>query len=146
MKRVPLVCKWCDHEPVELLKDWLYKDLLFYFCQHSNAWIVCWVQRSEARYNLTAMHCNNVIMGMMASQITNFTIIYSAVYSGGNLKNIKAPRHWRGIHRSSVNSPHKWRITRKMFSFHDVIIWMTGILVISFKRKLTLLVCETKHI
>ena len=28
----------------------------------------------------------------------------------------------RGIHRGPVNSPHKWPVTRKMFSFDDVIM------------------------
>ena len=40
-------------------------------------------------------------------------------------ENIKAPRHCpfvRGIHRSPVNSPHKWTVTRKMFPFDDVIM------------------------
>ena len=40
-------------------------------------------------------------------------------------ENIKAPRHWpffRGIHRGPVNSPHKGPVTRKMFSFDDVIM------------------------
>ena len=29
----------------------------------------------------------------------------------------------RWIHRGAVNSPHKWPVTRKMFPFHDVIIF-----------------------
>ena len=33
-------------------------------------------------------------MGEMASQITGITIVYSTVYSGADLKKIKAPRHW----------------------------------------------------
>ena len=33
-------------------------------------------------------------MNMVASQITSFTIIYSAVYSGAGKENIKALRHW----------------------------------------------------
>ena len=40
-------------------------------------------------------------------------------------ENIKAPCHWpfvRGIHRWSVNSPHKWPVTRKTFPFNDVIM------------------------
>ena len=42
-------------------------------------------------------------------------------------ENIKAPRHWplRGEFtgdRGPVNSPHKWPVTQKMFSFDDVII------------------------
>ena len=28
-----------------------------------------------------------------------------------------------GIHLGLVNSPHKWPVTRKMFSFDDVIMW-----------------------
>ena len=30
----------------------------------------------------------------------------------------------RGIYRWSVNSPHKWPVTRKMFPFDDVIMWL----------------------
>ena len=30
----------------------------------------------------------------------------------------------RGIHRSLVNSPHKWPVTRKMFPFDDAIMWL----------------------
>ena len=29
----------------------------------------------------------------------------------------------RGIHRSPVNSPHKWPVARKMFPFDDVIMF-----------------------
>ena len=39
-------------------------------------------------------------------------------------ENIKASLAFvRGIHRSPVNSLHKWPVTRKMFPFDDVIIW-----------------------
>ena len=70
------------------------------------------------------MHCSDVIMITVASQIT---IVYSIVYS----ENIKAPRYWplcgeftgdRWIHRWPVNSPHKGLVTRKMFPFDDVIM------------------------
>ena len=39
-------------------------------------------------------------------------------------ENIKALRHWPlcGIHRSPVNSPHKWPVRRKIFPFDDVIM------------------------
>ena len=33
-------------------------------------------------------------MDSMESQITSLTIVYSAVYSGADKENIKAPRHW----------------------------------------------------
>ena len=33
-------------------------------------------------------------MGMVASQITSLTIVYSTVYSDADKETIKAPRHW----------------------------------------------------
>ena len=39
-------------------------------------------------------HYDDVIMGAIASQITSLTIVYSAVYSEADKKNIKAPHHW----------------------------------------------------
>ena len=33
-------------------------------------------------------------MGMIASQITSLTIVYSTVYSGAYQRKIKGPRHW----------------------------------------------------
>ena len=39
-------------------------------------------------------HYNDIIMGVIASQITSPTIVYSTVYSDINQENIKAPRHW----------------------------------------------------
>ena len=39
-------------------------------------------------------HCNGVIKGAIASQITSLTIVYSSIYSDADKKNIKFPRHW----------------------------------------------------
>ena len=65
-------------------------------------------------------------MGSMASQITSFASVYSAVYSGADKKNqISASLAFvQGIHLGPVNSPHKWPVTQKMFPFDDVIMWM----------------------
>ena len=46
-------------------------------------------------HGLALVHYGDVIMGMMASQITSLAIVYSIIYSGADQKNIKAPRHWR---------------------------------------------------
>ena len=62
-------------------------------------------------------------MGTIASQITSLTIVYSTIYS-----TVDQRKHQRsaslafvqGIHQGSVNSPHKWPVTRKMFPFDDV--------------------------
>ena len=64
-------------------------------------------------------------MGAIASQITSLTIVYSTVYSGADQSKDQSSASlafvW-GIHRGPVNSPHKWPVTRIMFSFDDVIM------------------------
>ena len=70
----------------------------------------------------------DVIMGMIASQITSLTIIYSTVYSDADQRKhqISASLAFlRGIHQGPVNSPHKWPVTQKMFPFDDVIMVST---------------------
>ena len=39
-------------------------------------------------------HYDDVIMTMMAAQITSLTVVYSTVYSDTNQRKHKAPRHW----------------------------------------------------
>ena len=66
-------------------------------------------------------------MDAMASQITSLTIVYSTVYSGADQRKHQSSASlafvW-GIHRRPVNSPHKWPVTRKMFPFDDVIMFI----------------------
>ena len=65
-------------------------------------------------------------MSAMAFQITSLTIVYSTVYSGADQRKHQSSASLAfvgGIHRGPVNSPHKGQVTRKMFSFDDVIIW-----------------------
>ena len=70
-------------------------------------------------------HCDYIIMGAIASQITSLTIVYSTVYSDADQRKHQSAASLafvRGIHRGPVNSPHKWPVTRKMFPFDDVIM------------------------
>ena len=70
-------------------------------------------------------HYGDVVMSMMASQITSLTIVYSTIYSGADQikhQSSASLAFVRGIHRSPVNSPHKWPVTQKMFPFDDVIM------------------------
>ena len=72
----------------------------------------------ESRYN-------DVIIGVMASQITSLTIVYSTVYSGAyqsKHQSYTLLAFVRGIHRRPVNSPHKGPVRWKMFPFDDVIM------------------------
>ena len=67
-------------------------------------------------------------MGMIASQITSLTIVYSTVYSDADQRKHQSSASLafvRGIHRGPVNSPHIWPVTRKMSPFDDVIMSMS---------------------
>ena len=68
---------------------------------------------------------SDVIMRVMASQINGVSIVYSTVCSGADQRKHQSSASLafvRGIHRWPVNSPHKGPVTRKMFSFDDVIM------------------------
>ena len=88
-------------------------------------------QIQSATFQCQAMnsppHYNDVIMSTIASQITSLTIVYSTVYSDADQRKHQSSASlafFRGIHRGLVNSPHKWPVTRKMFPFDDVIMWI----------------------
>ena len=72
-----------------------------------------------------AFHYSDVIMGVIASQITNLTIVYSTIYSDADQRKHQSSASLafvRAIHRGLMNSPHKWPLTQKMFPFDDVIM------------------------
>ena len=72
-----------------------------------------------------SLHYSDVIMTLMASQITSLTTVYSAVYSGTDQRKHQSSAllaFVRGIHRRPMNSPHKGPVTRKMFPVDDVIM------------------------
>ena len=74
---------------------------------------------------LRKSHYTDVIMSVMASQITSLTIVYLTVYPRRRSKKNQSSASLafvRGIHRSPVNSPHKGPVTRKMFPFDGVIM------------------------
>ena len=54
-------------------------------------WANCYANNRRAHW-LIRLHHIDVIMRVMASQITSLMIVYSTVCSGR--ENIKAPRHW----------------------------------------------------
>ena len=66
-------------------------------------------------------HHSDVIMGTMASQITNPTIVYLTVYSGADQRKHQRPASlaFMGTHWWPVNSPHKGPALRKF----DRVTW-----------------------
>ena len=88
--------------------------------------LLTWPQRWLLESALNAYHYNDVIMGTIASQITNFTIVYSTVYSDADQRKHQSSASLAfvlGIHRGPVNFPHKWPVTRNIFPFDDVIMY-----------------------
>ena len=76
-------------------------------------------------YRRDLWHYNDVIMGTVTFQISSLTIVYSTIYSDADQRKHQSSASLafvRGIHRGSVNSPHKWAVTRKMFPVDDVIM------------------------
>ena len=72
---------------------------------------------------VASFHYNDVIMSLLAPQITSLTIVYLTIYSGPDQRkhqSFASLAFVRGIHRWPVNSPLKWPVTRKMFPFDDV--------------------------
>ena len=64
-------------------------------------------------------------MGVIASEFTSLTIVYSTVYSGADQRKNQSSASLafvRVIHRGPVNSPRKGPVTWKMFPFDDVIV------------------------
>ena len=68
---------------------------------------------------------SDIIMSMMASQITGISIVYPTICSGTDQRKHQSSASLafvRGIHWWPVNSPHKGLVTRKIFSFDDIIM------------------------
>ena len=80
------------------------------------SYVILWDESHGGWTNHT--HYNDVIMSAMASQITSIAIVYSTFYSGAEQRKHQSSASLafvRGIHRSPVNFPQKWPVTRKCF-------------------------------
>ena len=81
--------------------------------------------KPHALTSLDLEHYSDVIMGMMASQITSVSSVYTAVCSGADQRKYQSSASlafMRVIHRGSLNSTHKGPVTWKMFPFDNVIM------------------------
>ena len=79
------------------------------------------------------VYYSDIIMGVMASQITSLTIVYWTVYSGADQRKHQSSvslAFVQGIHRWPVNSLHKWPVTLKMFPFDYVNVILEKICVV----------------
>ena len=92
-------------------------------------WVKGYGPSVSTRCFLLTSHYSDAIMGMIASQITSLTIVYSTLYSGADKtkhQNSASLAFVWGIHHWPVNSLHKWLVTWKMLPFDDVIMIQNG--------------------
>ena len=90
----------------------------------------------DSTCEVSICHYNDVIMGAMAHQIISLTIVYSIVYAGADQRKHQSSAllAFVWVHWWSVNSPHKWPVTQKMFPFDDVIMkWCHVVRVIHLR-------------
>ena len=74
-----------------------------------------WYAQTKQRTTLSCVHYSDVIMGVMASQITGASSVCSVVCSGADQRKHQSPvslAFVREIHRWTVDSPHKGRLTK----------------------------------
>ena len=91
-------------------------------------------QKQKIRYHVKP-HYSDVIMGTVVSQITSPTIVYLTVYSGADQRKHQSSASLafvRGVYRWPVNSC-KWPVTRKIFSFDDVIMHFLLATILSYR-------------
>ena len=103
--------------------------------KHRNHWLnttfsPLWVAIIWGNKYLHFYHCRDVIMGAISPQITSLTIVYSTVYSDADQRKHQSSASlaflW-GTLQGPVNSPHKLPVTRKMFPFDDVIMFLPDV-------------------
>ena len=100
--------QWIMHAFPTLL--WFSTDQIY-----SNLWhLLHWYQSN---------HYSDIIMSVMASEITSVSVVYSTICLGPDHRKHQSSASlafvW-GIHWWPVNSPHKWPVTRKI-SCHMII-------------------------
>ena len=130
-----IVCKmWAIFSSIRVFN---VKPIISLFKCSNVVYLVQQIQRSKTTIITTRFsryqpvredviyHYCDVTMGAMASQITSLTVVYSTVYlDADQIKHQSSAllAFVQGTHRSPVNSPQKWPVTRKMFPFDDVIV------------------------
>ena len=88
---------------------------------------------------------NDVIIGMMGSQITGVLIVYSTICSSTDQRKHQSSVSLAimgGIHQWLMNSLHKGPVTWKMFPFDDV--FMVGFIMIDVSH-LVIFHCSTER-
>ena len=106
------------------LSEWLWVYELNIYNGTSYCLLALLLNLGHDSLMVIKFHYNDIIISMMASQITSLTMVYSSVYSGAHQRKHQSTSldFVRGIHQWPVNSAHKGPVTRKIFPFDDIIM------------------------
>ena len=99
-----------------------FRATQYTFCEKNPA---RYSRHIESHWKIHWLHYGDVIMSVMASQITNLTIVCAAIYSGVDQRKHQSSASLafvRGSHQQPMNFPRKGPVTRKMVPFNDVIM------------------------
>ena len=116
---------------IRLWMDGLNLNVILVFLPIWN--LTVWSAGCDVR--ISSNHYSDVIMSVMASQITGISIVYLSFCSGVDIRKHQSSVSLaivRGIHRWPVNYPHKGPVTRKMFPFYDVSMCTGSLITDSF--------------
>ena len=86
---------------------------------------IFWWNLSNKLVAFTAIHYNDVIMGVVASQITGVPVVCTVIGSGTNQRKYQTSASLalvKGIHCWPMNSMHKGPVTQKMLPFDEFIM------------------------
>ena len=98
--------------------------------------MIIWSHRDSFCISVLHFHYDDVIMGLMASQVISLTIVYSTVCSCTDQRKHQSSASLafvREIHRGPVNFPHKGPVTREMFPC-DHVCMIKGVWVHKLNR------------
>ena len=100
-----------------------------YFCilgmSHLRTLTTC-TSRMRVSYGLR-FYYSDVIVGVMVSEITNLTFVYSTVYSGTDQR-----KHQSSASLAFVQGIYRWPMMQKMFPFHYVIMLVPIMIYVVF--------------
>ena len=103
----------------------MWDDITYPFSNFNGCTIKVWEWIILSSHTMMDVHYIDVIMGVIASQITRLSIVYSKVNSEADQRKLESSTSLafvKGIHQRLVNSPHKWPVMQIMFPFDDVIM------------------------
>ena len=102
--------------------------MYFVYDSYSKCHVISWDLVGHFDWNLVVQKDDLTHVSTTTKETHGLTIVYSTIHSVADQRKHQSSlslAFMRGIHRWPVNSPYKWPVMQKMFSFDDVIMVST---------------------